>query len=72
MHLKDRLENMHVALKELEGRARKLPNQNFADIVKSAHSKIHQLMHHPDLDTVHKHVTDAAVEIPATTAIFPS
>jgi len=70
MHLKDHLENMHVALKELEGHARKLPNQNFADIVKSAHGKIHQLMHHSDLDTVHEHATEAAAVIPAAKALF--
>jgi len=57
--LRRHLEDMHTALKELESHARKLPNQNFADIVKSAHGKVHQLVHHPDIDVVHKQITGA-------------
>jgi len=70
MHLKDHLENMHVALKELEGHARKLPNQNFADIAKSARGKVHQLMSHPDLDAAHRHATEAAAALPAAKTLF--
>lgn len=54
-HLKDHLAKLHAALVEVEGHARKLPNQNFADITKSAHAKLAQLMTHPDLNAVHEH-----------------
>lgn len=59
MHLKDDLERLVEHLKELESHARKLPNQNFADIVKAGHSRVSQLTQHPDLDAVHEHVTKA-------------
>jgi hypothetical protein len=55
VHLKDHLAGLHATLLEVETHARKLPNHNFADIVKSAHSKVHQLMTHPDLNAVHEH-----------------
>jgi hypothetical protein len=56
-HLKDHLAKLHAALVEVEGHARELKNHNFADIMKSAHGKVHQLMTHPDLEIVHEHVT---------------
>lgn len=45
----------HIAdrLAELETAARKLENQNFADIVKSAKGRTEQLLDHPDLSLVH-------------------
>jgi hypothetical protein len=46
------LERMRDALHELENAARNLQNQNFADIVKSAAGRVHQLTQHPDLDKV--------------------
>lgn len=53
MHLKGHLERVVNQLTELEGHARKLQNQNFADIVKAAHSRVTQLTQHPDIDAVH-------------------
>lgn len=54
--LKDGLARMADSLKELEGHARKLQNQNFADIVQAAHRRVAQLTQHPDIDEVHKHM----------------
>ena len=55
-NLRTGLERMRDALHELENAARKLQNQNFADIVKSASGRVHQLTQHPDLDKVHDHL----------------
>jgi len=69
--MKKELENMHDALRELEGHARKLPNQNFADVVESARGKVKQLVEHPDLDAVskeaHPEVAAAGTPVPFTT-----
>lgn len=50
--LKSGLQNVFNELKGLEERARKLKNQNLADIAASAHGKIKQLGDHPDLELV--------------------
>lgn len=50
--LKNGLANVHDRLGELETRARKLQNQNFADIVAGAKGRVQQLMEHPDLENV--------------------
>lgn len=52
-HVKEGLDHMRQALTELEASARKLQNQNFADIVQSAHRRVTQLSEHPDLEAVH-------------------
>jgi len=52
------LHNTLSNLKELETHARHLPNQNFADIVQSAHRRVTQLAEHPDLDAVHALATE--------------
>lgn len=54
MDLKDGLGRMHSALSEVEEAARKLQNQNFADIVQMAKRRVEQLVEHPDVDLVHK------------------
>lgn len=48
--LKDGLTALHDHLGELETAARKLPNQNFADIIKSARGRLHQASEHPDIE----------------------
>lgn len=50
--LKNGIAKMHDNLVELEAEARKLKNQNFADIVASAKNRLQQLMGHPDLERV--------------------
>lgn len=50
--LKSSLQHIFDELKALEERARKLKNQNLADIALSAHSRIKQLSDHPDLELV--------------------
>lgn len=52
--LKNKLNDILEHLEELEAAARKLVNQNFADIVKSAKGRVQQLTEHPDLEAVHK------------------
>lgn len=49
------LQSMADALKGLEERARKLKNQNLADIVASAHNRVRQIPEHADLDLVDEH-----------------
>lgn len=51
MDLKAELGHVQERLAELEASARKLPNQNFADLIKSAHGRLAQASEHPDLDT---------------------
>lgn len=46
------LQNTLDSLKELEARARKLQNQNLADIVTSARGRVQQLTEHADLELV--------------------
>lgn len=48
--MKNVLERMKADLAEMEAEARKLENQNFADVLKSAHGKIAQAADHPDAD----------------------
>lgn len=50
--LKNGIADMHAKLAGLEGAARKLQNQNLADVVKSAMGKLQQLGDHPDLERV--------------------
>lgn len=69
--LKDSLERMHAALTELEAAARGLQNKNFADIVKSAAGKVHQLTEHPDLDKVHDVMSEPASAESAGARPFP-
>lgn len=52
MDLKEQLAHLQERLAELESAARKLPNQNFADLIKSAHGRLAQAADHPDLDAV--------------------
>ncbi len=47
--LKSKFESLSNELKGLEDRARKLKNQNLADIATSARAKVQQLSEHPDL-----------------------
>lgn len=56
MDLKAALEHFKGNLVELEASARKLPNANFADIIKSAHGKLSQASEHPDIDLVAKQI----------------
>jgi hypothetical protein len=48
--LKNGLQQFFEKLKGMEERARKLKNQNLADIVTSARGKVQQLSEHPDLE----------------------
>jgi hypothetical protein len=50
--LKNDLQQLFDKLKGLEERARKLKNQNLADIAASAHGRVKQLCDHPDLALV--------------------
>lgn len=50
--LKEQLTDLAKRLEELEGVARGLPNQNFADIAMIAKAKIGQLCDHPDLQAM--------------------
>lgn len=50
--LKQLLGHLLERLAELEAAARKLSNQNFADLVKGAHGKLTQASEHPDLEAV--------------------
>lgn len=50
--LKNELEQLFDKLKGLEERARKLKNQNLADIATSARAKVQQLSEHADLALV--------------------
>ena len=50
--LKNSIQHVLGELKGLETRARKLKNQNLADIVTSARARVEQLSGHPDLDLV--------------------
>ena len=52
MDLKSAIAEVAGQLTALEATARKLPNQNFADIVKAAHVRVTQLTQHPDVDKV--------------------
>lgn len=52
--LRNRLADIAQHLEELEASARKLRNQNFADIVASAKGRVKQLSDHPDLELVNK------------------
>lgn len=60
MDFKASIEQLHRSLGELEDAARKLPNQNAADLIKSARGRIAQLVEHPDLEAVGEHVKAAA------------
>jgi hypothetical protein len=44
------LQRILNGLKELEGRARKLENQNIADVIAAARGKVTQLSEHPHLE----------------------
>lgn len=57
--------NTVAGLEELENRARRLTNQNLADVVKSASGRLRQLADHPDLHMVADKPAD---DVPATTA----
>jgi hypothetical protein len=61
--LKARLAEIEKNLGELEAAARKLRNQNFADVAKSASGRVQQLSAHPDLELVHKEL-NAPEELP--------
>jgi|ERR1700719_2599473 len=50
--LKGGLQGMFDVLKGVEERARKLKNQNLADIAASAHGRVKQLIDHPDTELV--------------------
>lgn len=64
--LKNSLTDMHTHLAGLEAEARKLQNQNLADVVKSAMGKVQQLSEHPDLERVTE--GDPSYEAPKTAA----
>lgn len=46
------LSDIHGKLSDLESEARKLQNQNLADIAASAKNKVQQLTEHPDLERI--------------------
>lgn len=48
----DKVREMHSHLGELEDAARKLPNQNAADLIKAARGRLAQLAEHPDIEKV--------------------
>lgn len=50
--LKNALDSLMERLAELEVAARKLPNQNFADLIKGAHGRLSQASEHPDIEKV--------------------
>lgn len=50
--LKNNIKNVLQQLRGVEERARKLKNQNLADIVTSACARVEQLSEHPDLELV--------------------
>ena len=52
MTLKMALDAFHHQLGELETAARKLENQNFADIIKSARGRLSQAAEHHDVEAV--------------------
>lgn len=52
MDLKPQIAALHHHLGELEGAARKLPNQNAADLIKAARGRLAQFMEHPDIEAV--------------------
>jgi hypothetical protein len=72
---REHLHQLHASLTHLEEVTRKLANQNFADIVKSARGKVQQLTEHPDLDkVVELHGDKAEIghhDVPAANAVFP-
>lgn len=51
--MKKGLVNTQAELAKIEEAARKLQNQNYADIVASARRRITQMLEHHDLDAVH-------------------
>lgn len=50
MDVRNSFQELHDHLAEFETSARKLKNQNLADIVKSGMAKISQAIDHPDLE----------------------
>lgn len=50
MDFKSALSHVHEQLGELETSARKLENQNFADLIKHARGRLSQALEHPDLE----------------------
>jgi hypothetical protein len=69
--LKDNLQHVFDLLKGVEERARKLKNQNLADIAASAHGRVKQLIDHPDTELVDErkdrpHSGDPLYVAPAT------
>jgi hypothetical protein len=58
--LRNNLQNVFNELKGLEERARKLKNQNLADVAASAHNRVKQLCDHPDLELVDEKKDQAA------------
>jgi hypothetical protein len=64
--LKNSLQRVFNELKGLEERARKLQNQNLADIATSARGRIKQLCDHPDLELVDEKKDQTATAGPAT------
>lgn len=67
-HLKTNLVSMQTALGELEASARKLENQNFADLIKHASGRLAQATEHPDLDLV---AAQAGEDMEANQTKFP-
>lgn len=55
--LKNALNDIMKHLEELEAAARKLVNQNFADIAATAKGRVQQLCEHPDLELAHKELS---------------
>lgn len=64
MDLKRELSSLTDRLDELEAAARKLRNQNYADVVKSAKGRVQQLADHPDLHLVQKEMNSNSEELP--------
>lgn len=67
--IKRGLQSTFDSLKELEARARKLQNQNLADIAASAHGRVRQLMDHPDTELVGSDTKDRPRPVDNTTYI---
>lgn len=63
MELKKRIGELVQRLNELEAGARRLRNQNFADVVKSAKGRVQQLVDHPDVQLVENEMHDEGTNL---------
>ena len=71
-NLKSNLDRVFNELKGLEERARKLKNQNLADVVASARGRVRQISEHPDLELLDEKKDEPAGAFDPKTAFDPS